>query len=199
VAGARGIDAPRPPHRLLRTHRSRRAERGTTAPRIAVDSSGEPLAALLASDETVDLIKPNAEELFDLAAALAIPVPDIDPEFLGPDEDEIVAIADRVLQHGLGAALITLGSRGAVLVSPTDVVRAEAPRIVARSTVGAGDCSLAGFLLASERGDDPAGCLAQAVAHGAAAASLPGSRVPTLQQADSGVIAVSRSPRVLAE
>ncbi|MCP2031404.1 1-phosphofructokinase [Okibacterium sp. HSC-33S16] len=175
------------------------ALRGVPAPRVAVDSSGEPLAALLASDERVDLIKPNAEELFDLASSLGIAVPDVDPELLGSDDASVVEIADQVLQHGLGAALITLGSRGAVLATDSDVVRAAAPRIVARSTVGAGDCSLAGFLLASERGDDAAGCLAQAIAHGAAAASLPGSKVPTLEQADSGAIAVSRSPRVLAE
>lgn len=185
--------------RIVREVRAAAARAGTTAPRIAVDSSGAPLAALLASEESVDLIKPNAEELFELATALGVPVPETDPESLGADDSTVVEIADRVLQHGLGAALVTLGSRGAVLVSETEVVRAAAPRIVARSTVGAGDCSLAGFLLASERGDDAAGRLAQAVAHGAAAASLPGSRVPTLEQAASGSIAVTRSPRTLAE
>ncbi|GGE93036.1 1-phosphofructokinase family hexose kinase [Mycetocola zhadangensis] len=185
--------------RIVREVRSAADRNGLAAPRIAVDSSGEPLAALLASDQNVDLIKPNAEELFELASSLGIVVPDIDPESLGFDDDTVITIADQVLEHGLGAALITLGSRGAVLATPTEVLRAAAPRIVARSTVGAGDCSLAGFLLASERGDDAAGCLAQAVAHGAAAASLPGSSVPTLEQADSGTIAVTRSPRVLTE
>ncbi|MET0933599.1 MAG: 1-phosphofructokinase family hexose kinase [Mycetocola sp.] len=172
---------------------------GYAAPRIAVDTSGEPLAALLASGEPVDLIKPNAEELFELATALGIPVPPTDPESFGHDDDTIVEIADQILQRGLGAALITLGSRGAVLASPTEVLRAAAPRIVARSTVGAGDCSLAGYLLASERGDDATGRLAQAVAHGAAAASLPGSKVPTLEQAQPGGVAVTRHPRALAE
>jgi 1-phosphofructokinase len=185
--------------RVVRDVRSAAARNGVAAPRIAVDSSGEPLAVLLASAETVDLIKPNAEELFELALSLGIAVPDTNPESLGHDDYTVVEIADRVLQHGLGAALITLGSRGAVLANNTEVLSAAAPRIVARSTVGAGDCSLAGFLLASERGDDAAGCLAQAVAHGAAAATLPGSRVPTLEQADPGAIAVTRHPRALAE
>lgn len=185
--------------RIVRDVRSVAAREGRTAPRIAVDSSGAPLAALLASGESVDLIKPNAEELFELATALGIPVPGTDPESLGADDNSVLDIADQILQRGLGSALITLGSRGAILVNSTEVVRAAAPRIVARSTVGAGDCSLAGFLLASERGDDAAGCLAQAIAHGAAAASLPGSKVPTLEQADAGAIAVSRSPRVLAK
>ncbi|MFU8946673.1 1-phosphofructokinase family hexose kinase [Mycetocola zhadangensis] len=185
--------------RIVREVRTAAMRRGTTAPRIAVDSSGEPLAALIASDESVDLIKPNADELFELATSLGIGVPAIDPESLGPDDAVVIDIADQVLAHGLGGILITLGSRGAVLASTTDVVRAEAPRIIARSTVGAGDCSLAGFLLASERGADAAGCMAQAVAHGAAAASLPGSRVPTLEQANADAIAVRRFPRALAQ
>ncbi|MET1052398.1 MAG: 1-phosphofructokinase family hexose kinase [Mycetocola sp.] len=185
--------------RIVHEVRSAAHRSGSAAPRIAVDSSGAPLAALLGSAETVDLIKPNAEELFEVATALGITVPDVDPESLGTDDDAVYAIADQVLQYGLVAALVTLGSRGAILVSATDVVSAAAPQIVARSTVGAGDCSLAGFLLASERGDDAAGCLAQAVAHGASAASLPGSQVPTLEQADPGAIVVTRSPRVLAE
>ncbi|WP_411720050.1 1-phosphofructokinase family hexose kinase [Mycetocola sp.] len=185
--------------RIVSEVRSTAARDGYAAPRIAVDSSGEPLAALLNSGEAVDLIKPNAEELFELATSLGISVPETDPESLGSDDDSVVEIADQILQRGLGAALITLGSRGAVLASATDVLRAAAPRIVARSTVGAGDCSLAGYLLASERGDDAAGRLAQAVAHGAAAASLPGSQVPTLEQTRPGGIAVTRHPRALAE
>ncbi|PWC06202.1 1-phosphofructokinase family hexose kinase [Mycetocola zhujimingii] len=185
--------------RIVSAVRTAASRNGAKAPRIAVDSSGAPLAALLASDEAVDLIKPNAEELWELASGLGITVSDDDPESLGFDDDAVVDVASRVLEHGLDAALVTLGSRGAVLVSTTEVVRAAAPRIVARSTVGAGDCSLAGFVLASERGDDAAGCLAQAVAHGAAAASLPGSQVPTLEQAASGPIAVTRTRRTLTE
>jgi 1-phosphofructokinase len=69
---------------------------------------------------------------------------------------------------------------------------------VARSTVGAGDCSLAGYVLADQRGDSPAGRLAQAVAHGAAAASLPGTTVPTLEQTHPGDIVVTTIPRVAA-
>ncbi|NEA45825.1 1-phosphofructokinase, partial [Streptomyces sp. SID10815] len=45
-----------------------------------------------------------------------------------------------------------------------------------RSNVGAGDASLAGFLIAGGAGP---GALASAVAHGAAAVQLPGSLMPT--------------------
>ncbi|OUD85624.1 Tagatose-6-phosphate kinase [Clavibacter michiganensis subsp. michiganensis] len=50
-----------------------RAELGDAAPRIAVDSSGAPMAALVASGAVVDLVKPNAEEL---AEFVGLPDPD---------------------------------------------------------------------------------------------------------------------------
>ena len=46
------------------------------------------------------------------------------------------------------------------------------------STVGAGDSSLFGYLLADLRGADPAERLALAVAYGSAAAGLPGTTIP---------------------
>lgn len=63
-----------------------------------------------------------------------------------------------------------------------------------RSTVGAGDCTLAGYLLASERGAHRADALATAVAFGAAAVALPGSKVPTPAQVRAVEPVVSRDP-----
>ena len=61
---------------------------------------------------------------------------------------------------------------------------ARPPQITVRSTVGAGDRSLAGYLLADLAGAPPAERLRTAVAYGAASASLPGSAVPTPAQVD---------------
>ena len=158
---------------------------GDAAPRIAVDGSGEPLRLLLESDESIDLIKPNAEELAELTGEGS-------GELFEADPSAAAAAALALLDRGVGAALVTLGGRGAALVARDGTWFAEAPTIVARSTVGAGDSSLAGYLLADEAGRDPAGRLAQAVAHGAAAASLPGSTVPTRHQADQFHITVTR-------
>ena len=155
-----------------------------TPPRIAVDGSGEPLRLLLDSDRRVDLIKPNAEELAELTGTgsgesfVAVPA--------------LAAAAAELLLDRVGAALVTLGSRGAALVTGEATWFADAPAIEARSTVGAGDSSLAGYLLADAAGRDAGECLAQAVAHGAAAASLPGSTVPTRRQADQFTITVTR-------
>lgn len=157
---------------------------GVTA-RIAVDTSGAPLAALLDSGEPVDLIKPNGEELAELAGE-----PDADA--LEADPERVAEVAARLAPRGIRSALVTLGAAGAVFVRGDEAWFAPAPRIVPRSTVGAGDSSLAGFLLALTEGAMPEQALAQAVAHGAAAASLPGSAVPSRELADASTITVTR-------
>jgi len=63
-----------------------------------------------------------------------------------------------------------------------------------KSTVGAGDASLAGYLLADLRGLDPAGRLREAVAYGAAAASLNGSTMPRETDLDRDGVVVTRLP-----
>jgi len=142
-----------------------------TAPRIAVDSSGVPLAALLASGVGVDLIKPNAEELAELTGHGT-------EDSLESDPLAAYVAARTLVERGVAAVLATLGARGAVLVTAEGGWIATMPPIVPRSTVGAGDSSLAGYLVGDRRGDSPGRRLAQAVAHGSAAAALPGSGMP---------------------
>ena len=50
--------------------------------------------------------------------------------------------------RGVGAALVTLGGAGAVLVDDDEAWYANTPPVQVRSTVGAGDSALAGYLLA---------------------------------------------------
>jgi 1-phosphofructokinase len=63
--------------------------------------------------------------------------------------------------------------------------------VTVRSTVGAGDSSLAGYLLADLAGAPPAERLSTAVAYGAASASLPGSAVPRPAQVDVAAVRVT--------
>ncbi len=67
-----------------------------------------------------------------------------------------------------------------------------APRIQVVSTVGAGDSSLAGYLLAEVEGAPPEERLRRAVRYGAAAASLPGTQAPTPQNLPAGEVPVFR-------
>jgi 1-phosphofructokinase len=174
------------------TRRLRSMNDGGVAPRIAVDSSGEPLAAAVSGDASgkPDLLKPNAEELAELAAAAGFATASTADE-LEADPEAAAAAAAAVVRSGVGAVLATLGSKGAVLVTSDGAWLATHPPVKAVSTVGAGDSSLAGFLLASSQGAAPADCLRQAVAHGAAAASLPGSTVPAVHQTTPDAVTIT--------
>ncbi|TLM87980.1 1-phosphofructokinase family hexose kinase [Pseudarthrobacter sp. NamE5] len=162
------------------------------APRIAVDSSGQPLAAALTggAEGMPDLLKPNAEELAELAAAAGFASPATADE-LEADPAAAAAAAAAVVRSGVGAVLATLGSKGAVLVTADGAWLATHPPVAAVSTVGAGDSALAGYLLAHGQGGAPADCLRQAVAHGAAAASLPGSTVPAVHQTTPDAVTIT--------
>ena len=162
--------------------RELRSRFGASAPRVAVDSSGAPLAAAVTAGP--DLIKPNAEELAELTG---IP----DPESLEGNPVLVARAAKRLVATGVGAVLATLGSQGAVLVTEDGAWLAKTPPIIARSTVGAGDSSLAGYLLSSIAGGSAPDSLRQAAAHGAAAASLPGSTVPALHQTRPGDVTLT--------
>jgi len=138
--------------------------------RVAVDTSGPALLAAVAAG--TELVKPNREEL---AEAVGRP--------LGSLRDVIDA-AQELRSWGAGTVLASLGADGAVLVGPAGVVAGESPPVEPRSTVGAGDALLAGYLAAGAAGGSGAAgvagaaALAEALAWGAAAAALPGSRMP---------------------
>ncbi|WP_461171090.1 1-phosphofructokinase family hexose kinase [Arthrobacter sp. Z1-15] len=157
---------------------------GDRAPRIAIDSSGPPLLGALLHNATPDLLKPNAEELAEVTGIGT-------EDELEADSGLAVSAARTLIARGVGAVLATLGPKGALLVTADGAWHATRPPVEARSTVGAGDSSLAGFLLADVAGAPPRDCLRQAVAHGAAAASLPGTTVPTLAQTDPGAVTVT--------
>ena len=165
-----------------------RSEFGAEAPKIAVDSSGAPLAASLGGRP--DLLKPNSDELAELAALVGLPDAGT-PAELEASPERAATAARSLVDAGVGAVLATLGAKGAVLVTADGAWLATHAPIRAVSTVGAGDSSLAGYLLADISGADAEGRLRQAVAHGAAAASLPGSTVPAVNQTDPSAVTVT--------
>jgi 1-phosphofructokinase len=159
-----------------------RAHWGADAPRIAVDTSGPALEWVVASGAP-DLIKPNEIELAELVGEVLVDGIDIVPT--------AARLARALVPAKVGAALVTLGGDGALLVTADGVLRAVAPRITVASTVGAGDSSLAGYLIAASAGQDDAQRLARAVSYGAAAASLPGTQVPAPSDVPAWDIAIT--------
>ncbi|GAA0514265.1 1-phosphofructokinase [Saccharopolyspora subtropica] len=128
---------------------------------VAVDASGPALG--LACAAAPDLVKPNLAELAELAG--------------GPLRDlgDVLDVAHRLRADGVRTVLVSLGQLGAVLVADTGTWHATSVATQVRSTVGAGDAMLAGFLRAG--GTGPA-ALRTAVAYGTAAVGLAGSRMP---------------------
>ena len=139
----------------------RARERGV---RVAVDSSGPAFAAAVAARP--HLVKPNHEELAELVGR--------DLDSLG----EVRAAALDLVGEGIDVVAVSLGGDGALLVTAAECVHARVSITRPLSTVGAGDCMLAGLLHGLSRGLPPADALAVAVTWGAAAVTLPGSRVP---------------------
>lgn len=165
--------------------------------RVAVDTSGPALDAVLALDASgsaehaPDVVKPNGHELVELIGG--------DAEAIESDPSLAAAEAQRLrAERGPGEVLLTLGATGAVLATARGTWFCPSPPITPRSTVGAGDASLAGLLLARESGADDEGALASAVAHGSAAAALEGSTPPTPADVDALVPTTARALGVTA-
>ncbi|WP_100813953.1 1-phosphofructokinase family hexose kinase [Microbacterium lacus] len=159
---------------------------GAHSPRIAVDTSGPALAAVVERGRP-DLIKPNEDELAELAAVAL--------ETMGDASDlihRVVELARSFVPERVGAALVTLGGDGAVLIDADGAWAGTPPPVTLVSTVGAGDSSLAGFVLGDVDGLDAAGRLRRAIQYGAAAASLPGSQAPTPADLPTGHVDIAR-------
>ena len=153
--------------------------------RIALDTSGPALLAALR--ERPDVVKPNAEEL---AGAVGRPLATV---------GDAVKAAEELREMGARAVLASLGADGQLLVSDQGAWFGSARVAAVRSNVGAGDSSLAGFLIAGGNGPE---ALASAVAHGAAAVQLPGSVMPPPSDLDPAAVTVTAevpADRVLKE
>lgn len=132
--------------------------------KIVIDSRSFTL------DDIVDvapwLIKPNQEEI---------------SVYLGQEingfEDALDG-AKTLHEKGIDNVMISLGSKGALLVSGDGCFVAQPPKIEALSTIGAGDSSIGGFLAAAKSGAGADGMLRLAVSYGTAACMTEGTRPP---------------------
>lgn len=112
------------------------------------------------------LIKPNEQEISAYT----------DAKISSLDDAEKVAL--EIMRKGVDNVMISLGASGAVLASHDGVFSVKAPKISVRSTIGAGDSSIAGFLAAYIEGKGSAECLKTAIAYGSAACMTEGTKPP---------------------
>lgn len=109
------------------------------------------------------LIKPNAEELGDI----------FETEI--KNFEEALFYAEKLQQMGAQNVLVSMGSKGAALKGADGKdYTIKAPKITVKSTVGAGDSTVAGFLAGYLKTDDLEYALKLGVACGTATASCVG-------------------------
>jgi len=155
---------------------ARAKERGA---RVAIDTSGAAFSRVVSA--CPDLVKPNLEELEEYVGKSLATIADV------------LEAARRLVRSGVGTVVVSLGEHGAIGVDATTAVHANAVVDKPLSTVGAGDCLLAGYLSAVEAGASLADAVATGVLWGAAAVALPGSRVPSPVDLAGPVVRVSSS------
>jgi 1-phosphofructokinase len=139
--------------------------------RIAVDATGIGMQKVMAA--APDLIKPNHLELADLVGR--------ELNTLG----DVITCAQGLVAHGISQVLVSLGAYGAVLVTESGTWHAISDPVEVRSTVGAGDSALGGFLLSGATGPDS---LLSAVAYGSAAVTQVGTRLANPHEVDLSIV-----------
>jgi 1-phosphofructokinase len=154
-----------------------------TAAKVAIDTSGAPLLASAAADPKPHLLKPNGPELAELAGT---------DDDLEADVDAAASAARHLVEQGTETLLVTLGGAGALLVNADGAwFGKNGEPVEVRSTVGAGDSTLSGYLLADLDGLDPADRLRRAIAYGTAAVQLPGTTIPTPADVNEEAVVVN--------
>ena len=107
----------------------------------------------------------------------------------------LTALARALVRPEFVASLRAASSQQEVVRLVDEVVSpAPAAPAAAQAPVGAGDSSLAGYLLADLAGAPPAERLRTAVAYGSAAASMPGSAIPAPGSVDVPAVQVIAGP-----
>ncbi len=138
--------------------------------KIVIDSKSFTLQDLI--DCRPWLIKPNDEEI---------------AEYIGYEIDTLEKAAkeaEKIRRLGIENVMITLGSKGAALACEDGSFVAEAPSVNAVSTIGAGDSTIAGFLVAIKNALPYSEALKTAVCYGSAACMTEGTAPPRKEDID---------------
>ena len=127
------------------------------------------------------LIKPNIHELQNI-----LPIAE-------KSLSSISQAAKQLVDEGVENALVSLGSQGLMLVTNESALHAAVPEVEVKSTVGAGDSALGGFLVGTIKGYSSEDTLRLAAACGTVSVMHDGTAVATKQESDKMRDAVSIS------
>lgn len=131
--------------------------------RLLLDTSGEALGAALA--ERVYLVKPNLRELRELTGRKI------------ENEQEQEEACRELLRQSAEMVALTLGDRGALLVTKEGARRATLPKVEVVSPVGAGDSFMGAMALALARERPAEEAFLYGMAAGTAAVMTPGTEL----------------------
>jgi 6-phosphofructokinase 2 len=137
--------------------------------RTLLDTDGESLAQVIEAGPTV--LTPNQQEAERLLNTVLL------------TRSHSFAAARRIQSMGAESVVLSLGSRGAVGATATELWEVVPPRVDAISPIGAGDAMAAAFMWSLQKGDAFPEALRWGVAAGTASAKLPGMTFATLAQA----------------
>jgi ribokinase len=113
--------------------------------------------------ERVDVLVPNEWELARLAG--------VEPAERSPDE--LAELARGITDRDV---VVTIGSRGAVVIAGSEIDVLEPPAVEAVDTTGAGDCFCGALCVALARGEDLRVAVRYAVTAAALSTTAPGAR-----------------------
>lgn len=143
-------------------------ERGA---RVFADADGALLAQAIQAGP--DIIKPNAFEL---------------SQYFGLDhiatDAELIQLGHTLVEQGIGAVCISMGSAGACLVTGEGAWRAPALPVPVASSVGAGDAMVGAISFALDEGRTMEDSFRLAVAASSAAVTTPGTNPPAREMVD---------------
>ena len=111
-------------------------------------------------------IKPNIHELSRLTG-----------RNLKTDGEIIDACRSLHAKEGLKYILVSMGKKGLLFSGDEQIIKAVAPPVDVESAVGAGDSTVAGFILAHSVGKSLPECVRMACASGTATAETPGTEL----------------------
>lgn len=129
--------------------------------KVILDSGGTLLLAGLSAKPT--LIKPNIDEIRMLTGRSC------------EHMDELIAAADDLMQTGIEYVVISLGGKGALMVTGEGRYQAVIPKIKTVNTVGCGDAMVAGLAMGLNEGASAEKLLLGAASIATAAAMSEGT------------------------